>query len=140
MNDGKGPQADTPNLMEMADNFARIAAQSQQIVKGFVARQQSAGNISEKDPLNVGEAITALTQRILADPAKLVQGQMALWQDHIKLWQHTAARMMGTEQPEAIINPGADDSRFRDPAWTENHYFDFIKQSYLLIAGWLSRP
>ena len=58
MNDGKGPQADTPNLMEMADNFARIAAQSQQIVKGFVARQQSAGNISEKDPLNVGEANT----------------------------------------------------------------------------------
>ena len=137
MNDDKGPQPDTPNLMEMADNFARIAAQSQQIVNNFLARQQSAGNIPEKDPLNVGEAFNALTQRMLADPAKLVQAQMAHWQDHMKLWQHTAARMMGTEPPEPIINPGADDRRFRDPAWSENHYFDFIKQSYLLTAAWL---
>ncbi|NJM34336.1 MAG: class I poly(R)-hydroxyalkanoic acid synthase, partial [Rhodomicrobium sp.] len=31
---------------------------------------------------------------------------------------------------------GLGDGRFRDPEWTENPFFDFCKQAYLLTANW----
>ena len=28
------------------------------------------------------------------------------------------------------------DNRFKDPAWTENLYFDLMRQSYLITSHW----
>ena len=72
----------------------------------------------------------------MADPAKLVQAQMSLWQDYMALWQHTGRRMMG-EESEPLVEPARDDRRFRHAEWDDNHLFDFIKQSYLLTARWI---
>ena len=69
---------------------------SQKLVTDFLARQEpgGAGNL---DPLNIGAAFMEMTHRMMADPAKLVQAQMTLWQDYMRLWQSTAQRMMGQE-------------------------------------------
>jgi polyhydroxyalkanoate synthase len=77
-----------------------------------------------------------MTARMMADPAKLMQAQMTLWQDYLKLWQSTTRRMMGQET-EPVIEPAKDDRRFKHEAWSENQLFDFIKQSYLLTARWM---
>ena len=74
-----------------------------------------------------------LTQRLLADPAALVETQAQFWQDYLTLWQRTAQRLLGQET-EPVIEPAKDDRRFRHEQWSENAVFDFIKQSYLLSA------
>ena len=72
----------------------------------------------------------------MADPARLVQAQLSLWQDYLRLWQSTGQRLLG--QPAApVVEPEQGDRRFRDPAWDDHALFDFIKQSYLLTARWL---
>ena len=138
MSDENGAQSEAPDMAEMTANFMDMAARSRQIAQDFVTRQQAAGHIPEQDPLNVGQAFAELTRQMMADPARLMQAQMALWQDHLRLWQHTAARFAGTaSEAEPIATPAADDRRFRDEMWEENPLFNYIKQSYLLTAGWL---
>src|SRR3546814_12289864 len=78
--------------------MAAIAERSQKLVADFLARQKEAGgNANSLDPLNIGAAFMEMTQRMMADPAKLVQAQMNLWQDYMRLWQSTAQRMLGQE-------------------------------------------
>jgi polyhydroxyalkanoate synthase len=115
-----------------------LAAKSQRIVSDFLSHQVSDGHLGTADPLNVGKAFFEMTARMMADPAKLIDAQLSLWKSYMELWQHAASNMLGGEEPrEALHAPAADDRRFRDPMWSENQVFDFIKQSYLLTARWL---
>src|SRR5215471_8188887 len=120
--------------IELARAMAGIAEQSQRLVSDFVARNQE--RLNDPDPLNVGRAFYEMTTRLMADPQKLIQAQMSLWQDYMNLWQSAARRMMGQEA-EPVIAPAKDDRRFKDSAWQDNQLFDFIKQSYLLTARWM---
>jgi polyhydroxyalkanoate synthase len=53
------------------------------------------------------------------------------------LWQSTARRMMGMDG-KAVIEGDPRDRRFKDEAWKDNEVFDFIKQSYLLSARYIT--
>ncbi len=116
--------------------IADIAETSRRLVAEFLDRQAAGQNIGMADPLAIGSAFFEMTARMLADPGRLVEAQIALWQDYMSLWQRTAERLAGGD-PEPLIAPSAGDRRFRDPAWSDNAVFDFIKQSYLLTARWL---
>src|SRR4029079_19163316 len=74
--------------------------------------------------------------RMMSDPARLVEGQTALWNDYTRLWEQTAQRWLGGGA-EPVIEAAREDRRFRDEAWSDNTLFDFIKQSYLLTARWV---
>ena len=142
MVDSQGPQVKVPDPVEFAKTMARIGDRSRQLVSDFVARQAekaaaSGGNPSH-DPLNIGSAFFELTTRLMADPARLVQAQISLWQDYMSLWQTATRRFFG-ETTEPVAEPAAGDRRFKDQAWQESFVFDFIKQSYLLTARWLQQ-
>jgi polyhydroxyalkanoate synthase len=76
------------------------------------------------------------TAKMLADPNRLMQAQIELWQQYMRLWQVTTQRMLG-QQVEPVAAPAPGDKRFKDPAWKDEVVFDYIKQSYLLTARWL---
>src|SRR5579864_1016629 len=132
----KESAAALPDPMKLARDWASIAERSQRLVTEFLERQRAA-EPTPADPLNLAQAFLEMTQRMLADPAKLVQAQLGLWQDYMKLWQRTAERLVGGAESEPVIEPGAADRRFKDKAWSENAVFDYVKQSYLLTARWM---
>ncbi len=136
MAEQQGPKAKPADPVEMSRAMARIAERSQRLVSEFLERQQRGEGRSDPDPFNIAGAFQEMTARMMADPAKMVEAQIGLWQDHMKLWQTTAARMMGQETEPAIA-PEPGDRRFKHPDWDENQLFDFIKQSYLLTARWM---
>ncbi|WP_374369030.1 PHA/PHB synthase family protein [Dongia sp.] len=119
----------------MAETMGRIAEQSQRLLQDFLNRHAQEFKLGP-DAFSLGRAFLELTARMMADPQKLIEAQVSLWQDYMNLWQATAARMMGHET-SAVIQPSKDDRRFKDSAWQENQVFDYIKQSYLLTARWL---
>ncbi len=128
-----------PDPVELSHNMAEIAERSQRLVADFLQRQhpsEPGTGMGIGDPLNIGSAFFEMTARMMADPAKLVQAQISLWNDYLTLWQRTAQRFLGGEA-EPIVEPPKGDRRFRDEAWTDNTLFDFIKQSYLLTARWM---
>ena len=121
---------------ELARNLADIAERSQRLVADFLARQPANKGIGLGDPAAIGAAFFELTARMMAEPAKLIQAQMALWNDYLTLWQRTAERMMG-KPADPVIEAAPDDRRFRDREWSDNAVFDYIKQSYLLAARYI---
>jgi polyhydroxyalkanoate synthase len=131
---GQGEQP--PDTAELSRQMAEIAEKSQQLVAEFLKRQSREDGVGMADPLGVGAAFLEMTARMMADPSRLVQAQLSLWNDYLTLWQRTAQRFLGGDT-EPMIEPSAGDRRFRDAAWTDNTLFDFIKQSYLLTARWL---
>ncbi|MGB0632150.1 MAG: PHA/PHB synthase family protein [Alphaproteobacteria bacterium] len=131
----KTEDATTPNAEELTATIGKIAEQSQRIVTDFIARQGDTRD-PDHDPLNIGSAFMEMTQRMMADPARLAQAQVDLWNSYMALWQQTANRMMG-QDAESLAEPDSDDRRFSDAAWQENPVFDYIKQSYLLTSKWM---
>ncbi|MGH6886956.1 MAG: PHA/PHB synthase family protein, partial [Geminicoccales bacterium] len=98
--------------------------------------QAGAAGYSITDPTAVARAFLDAGARLMADPARLAEAQVQLWQDHVALWQRSMQRLMG-EEAEPLVEPEKGDRRFRDDAWNEDLVFDHIKQSYLLTARWL---
>jgi polyhydroxyalkanoate synthase len=117
-----------------------LAAQSQALVEEFLRRHPASSQFGGADPLNVGKAFFDMTARMLADPAKLIEAQVSLWETYLQLWQQASSRLFegSTEAAApAAHHPALDDRRFHDSAWNENPVYDFIKQSYLLTSRWL---
>ncbi|HXS40878.1 MAG TPA: class I poly(R)-hydroxyalkanoic acid synthase [Stellaceae bacterium] len=135
MNDADAAEPKLPDPVQWSRNMAAIAELSERLVREFLAHQQ-AGSLGMADPLNIGAAFLEMTQRLMSDPGRLVQAQLSLWQDYLRLWQSTAERFLGGKA-EPVAEPQAGDRRFKDAAWQENTLFDYIKQSYLLTARWL---
>jgi polyhydroxyalkanoate synthase len=122
-----------PDPAEWAERLRGIAERSQRLVSEFLQRRDGDSGLGMASPLAIGAAFYEMTARILADPSRLVEAQMALWRDTMTLWQRTSERLAGGNA-EPVIQSAAEDRRFRDKAWSDNAVFDFIKQSYLLTA------
>ncbi|MHC8509744.1 MAG: class I poly(R)-hydroxyalkanoic acid synthase [Rhodospirillales bacterium] len=115
-----------------------IALRSWRLAAGVPERLAEAGSgalgqIPDADPLGAGETFMTAAARMAANPLRTAQAQTDLWWDHVELWRRTALRMAG-QDVEPLIEPERGDRRFKDPAWSENPFFDSIKQSYLLTA------
>ncbi len=121
---------------ELSKAMTNIAERSQRIVTEFLTRQASDSSLGMADPLNIGEAFFQMTAKLMADPAKLVEAHMSLWQDYFSLWQNTARRLLG-EETKPLVEADKGDRRFKDELWEQNEVFDFIKQSYLLTSRWV---
>ncbi|MBE9606512.1 class I poly(R)-hydroxyalkanoic acid synthase [Acetobacteraceae bacterium H6797] len=130
-----------PDPALVSRTMADVAERGQRIVADFLRRQSDEAGASQDairpDPLNIGGAFMEMTAKLMANPARIVEAQFGFWQDYITLWQNTARRMMG-DPVKPVISEDPKDKRFKDDAWRENEVFDFIKQSYLLSANYIT--
>jgi polyhydroxyalkanoate synthase len=113
-----------------------IAERSQKLIKDYLERNKDKPvAMTAVDPARLTEAFSHLLQRILNDPERFVNAQLALWQGYAKIWQTALERMQG-KAVAPVITPAPSDKRFKDSEWQSNWVFDYIKQSYLLTAEW----
>jgi len=54
------------------------------------------------------------------------------------LWASAVRRLAG-EATAPVVMPAAGDKRFSDSEWSQNQFFDFLKQAYLLTAQWADK-
>jgi len=122
--------------VELAHAFADLAQKSQRVAQRFLERHAQGDSFQIPDPVVVADAFTKLSQAMLADPARLMQAQMQLWQQMGELWQRQVLLASGKEVAP-LAEPDQTDRRFKDEAWSEELVFDYVKQSYLLASRWL---
>ena len=79
--------------------------------------------------------LTELARVWLADPMRLAETQAMFFQQFAALWNNVLQRSVGFGI-KPLIEPGPGDNRFKDPEWSHNPFFDFVKQAYLLVCRW----
>jgi polyhydroxyalkanoate synthase len=120
----------------LAESMASAAEKSAKLLGDFAARQDLAGRNPFADELGLGKAFMELAANMLANPARLAEQHVALWQQYANLWQSSVLRAWGA--PVApVAEPAQGDKRFRHEGWQDHLLFDYIKQSYLIAARWL---
>ncbi len=137
-----GEEVKMPDPVALGQALFNLIEKSQPLMRDFMERIKlnPPDTTGLPNPLALGMQAPwmQLTQQMWANPQKMVDAQIGLWQDYMRLWQNTTKRFLG--QPyETIIAPQPNDKRFKDEAWSRNTLFDFIKQSYLLTAQWLQK-
>lgn len=122
------------------EHFSKIMAdlgeRSSRIWAKFLDRTTEDDGFQVADPKVISKAFSDLATQMISDPGKFAEAQQQLWGEYMKLWDATARRMIG-ETVEPVVAPDKDDKRFKDDTWTEETYFDYVKQSYLLTSRWI---
>ena len=117
------PVVRLPDPKTVATSLSRISQTARRIVTEYLDRQ-ARQTAPEPPPSIQGTdgirgASWSLTQKLLANPGKLFEVQVAFWKDYWSLWERTTRRLMGAEV-EPVISPTNGDRRFTDPQWAEN--------------------
>ena len=121
----------------LAHSLAAAADKSAELLGDLAANQAKGGSAAlVADELGIGKAFMEMASKLLANPYKLAETQMALWADYMNLWQSSTMKLLGAPtEPVAAPKPG--DRRFRDEDWERYFLFDYIKQGYLITSRWL---
>ena len=117
----------------LAQAYAEIAHRSSQIVGRYLAAHGGDKAPVFSDELGIAKAFYDMMGKLFADPAKIAEAQLKLWQDYTALWQNSMLRFWGLEA-KPVIEPAKGDRRFKHDDWQRNFLFDYIKQSYLIAA------
>ncbi len=119
--------------VELSKTMANVAERSQAIVRDFVTHQENGAGIGVSVANVIGKAFLGFVAEMAKNPGRLLDAQISLWRESMAIWQNTSQRMLGMEA-EAVAVPEKGDKRFKDEEWQKNPLFDFVKQSYLLVA------
>lgn len=125
------------NPETFAHNIARVVEEGGKAVAAYVKpRETGEANGELGDELaEVMKTLARVGEYWLADPQRSLDAHTRLWNGYMELWNGTLKRMAGEDSPPTAV-PDARDRRFQDPDWSENQFFDFLKQFYLVTSRW----
>ncbi len=125
------------NVEDFARNLARLVEQGGKALAAYL-KPREAGAAKDNVADEVNDAVKTLGQVAeywLSDPQRAVELQANLGKAYLDLWGSAVKRMAG-EQAGPVAEPDPKDKRFSDPEWSQNQFFDFLKQAYLVSARW----
>src|SRR5262245_40777889 len=117
-------------------NMLLLMEEGAKALQGFLDPSRTTPSLSFVEWNEATRLFSAVAEPWLAQPARLVEAQGALFAGYMQLMANTSQRMLGAEV-SPVIHPDPGDSRFKDPEWSRNPYFDFCKQAYLITSRWL---
>jgi polyhydroxyalkanoate synthase len=142
-----GPKAPAPligpaklgsvDVEAFSKNLARMIEGGGQALAAYLKPREE-GKVETGPSDEIADMIKTLGQVLeywLSDPARAVELQSRLGRAYLELFGATAKRLSG-EAVKPVAEPDPRDKRFADPEWTTNHFFDFVKQAYLLGSDW----
>ena len=123
----------------LAHNLARIMEEAGKAASAYLKPREE-GKVSF-DFEGISEVVKTLAKVVEywgGEPERTVEAERRLFTGYMELWTSSLKRMMG-EPPAPAAEPDPRDKRFADPEWSENQFFDFIKQFYLITSRWAGR-
>jgi len=131
-----GP-ATTIDYEALGRNLARVMEEGGKALAAYMKPRENGFRKPESadEIADVVKTFGRVLEYWLADPGRTVELQSSLGKSYLDLWAATAKRLAG-ETHDPLVSPDPRDRRFRDPEWSANPYFDFLKQAYLLTNKW----
>jgi len=130
----------TVDIEEFSRNLARLVEEGGRALAAYLKPREVGHDDSElaDEITEVVKTLGQVAEYWLADPQRTVELQTSLGKAYLDLWASAVKRLAG-EAPAPVVAPAPDDKRFSDPEWTQNQFFDFLKQAYLLTAQWADK-
>ena len=122
-------------------NLARLVEEGGRALAAYLKPREEGRDDDSELADEIAEVVKTLGQVAeywLADPRRTVEVQTSLGKAYLDLWASAVKRLAGEATPP-VATPAPSDKRFNDPEWSQNQFFDFLKQAYLLTAQWADR-
>jgi polyhydroxyalkanoate synthase subunit PhaC len=134
---GAGAAPPRPDFHELAANLGRLVDETTRATNAFL-KPRLAGESSSLANAEITEMTRTLgmvAEHWLAEPGSAVEAQTRLTSGFVNLWADALRRFRGEEVPAALPRDPRD-ARFRDAAWTDNPFFDFVRQAHAHAGKW----
>ena len=124
----------------LSHNIARLIEEGGKALAAYLKPREE-GKIkadAAEDITDVVKSVGRVAEYWMSDPRRALELQTSLGRAYLELWASAVRRMAG-EQAQPVVAPDPRDKRFADPEWSQNQFFDFLKQAYLLGTQWAER-
>jgi polyhydroxyalkanoate synthase subunit PhaC len=131
----------TVDIEAFSRNLARLVEEGGRALAAYLKPREEGRDDDSELADEIAEVVKTLGQVAeywLADPQRTIEVQTSLGKAYLDLWASAVKRLAGEATPP-VATPAPGDKRFNDPEWTQNQFFDFLKQAYLLTAQWADR-
>src|SRR6476620_2258037 len=128
------------DIAALSRNSARLIEEGGKALAAYLKPREEGkikGELAE-DITDAVKSVGRVAEYWMSDPRRALELQTNLGRAYLDLWAGAVKRMAG-EQTEPVATPDPKDKRFDDLEWSQNQFFDFLKQAYLLTAQWSDR-
>ncbi len=117
----------TTDVEALARNVGRVVEESGKALAAYL-RPREEGRIKAGVADEVADAVKTighLAEYWLRDPQRAMEAQTTLAKGFMDLWATSLKKMSG-EPAKPVVEPDPRDTRFKDPEWSTNQYYDFV--------------
>ena len=130
------------NNLKIYNNFVSNISKPQETTKEVKKESKLNGQaFTPIDLLNLINPTTTKITNTLFDVSSQVTKNPALYYENVNKWIQQIAALnfyfiskLSNRPADPIASPDKTDKRFASPEWSDNLFFDFIKQFYLLTS------
>src|SRR3972149_11038252 len=127
------PEAFARNLARLMDEGGRAMAAYMKPREEGIIQDEMAEELAD-----VTKTLGKVAEYWLSDPQRALEAQSSLVKGYLDLWNASMKRMAG-EEVAPVAKAAAADRRFADPEWSQNPFFDAVKQAYLITSDWATK-
>ena len=131
------PKIGSVDVEAFSRNLARLIEEGGKALAAYLKPREE-GKIKSQLTDEVTEVVRTVgpvAEFWLSDPKRALELQTNLGRAYLDLWAGAVKRMAG-EEVAPVATPEPRDKRFVDPEWSQNQFFDFLKQAYLVTSQW----
>lgn len=123
---------------EIIENIKKAGLYYQEIMMQLLKQDPHQYVANFYSPEKSQEVATRIVEQFFGNPEKFTSINLEYAHNLQKLIADTVNQFAG-KNTDKLFEPLGQDRRFKDPAWQQNFYFDFISKYYLLSADWLKK-
>src|SRR3974390_306842 len=130
----------TVDIEQFSRNLARLVEEGGRALAAYLKPREEGRDDKElaDEVTEVVKTLSEVAEYWISDPQRTVEMQTSLGKAYLDLWASAVRRLAG-EPAAPVATPAPGDKRFSDPEWSQNQFFDFLKQAYLLTAQWADK-
>ncbi|WP_018687991.1 PHA/PHB synthase family protein [Ahrensia kielensis] len=123
------------NPDEFSKNLAKmIEAAGQAASEWLKPREEGSIEETSDSTSELTNTFSKLTEYWLSDPQRAIEAQTKLFSGFMGVWSNSIQRLNDSTVPEAV--DASHDKRFKDEDWSNQPFFSFLKQTYLVTSQW----
>ncbi|MEP1768602.1 MAG: class I poly(R)-hydroxyalkanoic acid synthase [Sulfitobacter sp.] len=121
------------SMAKITVNLNKVEALQERLTQVLSSRKSHQAALDGPNQELFAKAAKAYMQEAVANPAKLIEHQLAFWSKSVT--HFVEAQQAFTQQTlSAPEDRTATDRRFSNPMWEHHPYFNFVKQQYFMNA------